>query len=147
MRLFPSHIFSNKTANQAFIVGKDLLYFFEEPQPSLRLSTYPWENWGVSSFDNSKKLSVGAAFLSQLLSITTDWWKVINIVLRFQYIIGSLKQWQYHWFIEGKCLLATLKNSAYILMMTLPALVCLNTWFITVTFIPSTDLFPWWTSF
>ena len=35
-------------------------------------------------------------FCKVFLSIAMDWWGVINIVLFFQYIIGSLKWWL-HW--------------------------------------------------
>ena len=50
----------------------------------------------MSSFDNSKKLSFGALFLSRLLSIITDGWRVSNNVLFLKYVNGSLKQ-LLHW--------------------------------------------------
>ena len=47
-------------------------------------------------------------------------------------------------FIEGTCLLAALQNSADVLLVTLPTLICLNTSFITVRRILSIGPYPLW---
>ena len=47
-------------------------------------------------------------------------------------------------FIEGTCLLAALKSSVDVLMVTFPALICLNTSFITVALTAPIGPFPRW---
>ena len=93
----------------------------------------------MPSFDNSKKLSFGAPFLSRLF-VNHGW-----MASKQHRIVFPM----YHWFadtglIEGKRLLAALQNSADLLMVTL---ICLNTSYINVPLIPSIGLFPWWISF